>query len=587
MSADLVKQIAGTILEGFNRHFSLFQEITAAAQARFEAADWEGEIAARKERIYYYDLRVSEAIADLNARFDLDKLDKKLWQDIKRWYLWFLYEHKQPELAESFYNSVFCRLFDRSYFNNDHIFVKPGSAIDYLDMDDPVYRGYYPDSDPAPAPGGSGIRATFREILQGFGLTRPWENLERDLDLVAERFAAALQPDAAPAPHRQLHVVSSLFFRNKAAYVVGRALVGVDSQPFVMPLLLNDERRLYVDTILTEADDLALIFSFTRAYFMVNTTVPAGLVTFLQSILPSKTRADLYTSIGFQKQGKTLFYREFLHHLEHSTDQLITAPGIKGMVMSVFTLPSYPYVFKVIKDRFAPPKKTDRATVKEKYQTVKMHDRVGRMADTLEFSHVAFPVERFSGELLEELQKEITSSIYIEGGFVIIRHLYIERRMVPFNIFLEHADEEMLDRGVTSYGNAIKEMIAANIFPGDMLLKNFGVTRQNRVVFYDYDEICRMNEIQIRAVPKARSAEEEMADEPWFPVGESDFFPEQFEHFVVNHPKFRERFLERHGELLEPGYWRQVQKDILNNKRYDVFPYQQHKRFSNRSDYAG
>ena len=419
MSADLVKQIAGTILEGFNRHFSLFQEITAAAQARFEAADWEGEIAARKERIYYYDLRVSEAIADLNARFDLDKLDKKLWQDIKRWYLWFLYEHKQPELAESFYNSVFCRLFDRSYFNNDHIFVKPGSAIDYLDMDDPVYRGYYPDPDP----GGSGIRATFREILQGFGLTRPWENLERDLDLVAERFAAALQPDAAPAPHRQLHVVSSLFFRNKAAYVVGRALVGVDSQPFVMPLLLNDERRLYVDTILTEADDLALIFSFTRAYFMVNTTVPAGLVTFLQSILPSKTRADLYTSIGFQKQGKTLFYREFLHHLEHSTDQLITAPGIKGMVMSVFTLPSYPYVFKVIKDRFAPPKKTDRATVKEKYQTVKMHDRVGRMADTLEFSHVAFPVERFSGELLEELQKEITSSIYIEGGFVIIRHL--------------------------------------------------------------------------------------------------------------------------------------------------------------------
>ncbi len=583
MSADLVKQIAGTILEGFNRHFSLFQEITAAAQARFEAADWEGEIAARKERIYYYDLRVSEAIADLNARFDLDKLDKKLWQDIKRWYMWLLYEHKQPELAESFYNSVFCRLFDRSYFNNHHIFVKPGSAIDYLDMDDPVYRGYYPD----PAPDGAGIRATFREILQGFGLTRPWENLERDLDLVAGNFAAALQPDAAPAPHRQLHVVSSLFFRNKAAYVVGRALVGVDSQPFVMPLLLNDERRLYVDTILTEADDLALIFSFTRAYFMVNTTVPAGLVTFLQSILPSKTRADLYTSIGFQKQGKTLFYREFLHHLEHSTDQLITAPGIKGMVMSVFTLPSYPYVFKVIKDHFAPPKKTDRATVKEKYQTVKMHDRVGRMADTLEFSHVAFPVERFSGELLEELQKEITSSIYIEGGFVIIRHLYIERRMVPFNIFLEHAGEEMLDRGVTSYGNAIKEMIAANIFPGDMLLKNFGVTRQNRVVFYDYDEICRMNEIRIRALPEARSTEEEMADEPWFHVGESDFFPEQFEHFVVNHPKFRERFLERHGELLEPDYWKQVQKDILNNKRYDVFPYQQHKRFSNRPDYAG
>ena len=574
MSADLVKQIAGTILEGFNHHFSLFQEITRAAKERFESADWEDEIAARKERIYYYDLRVNEAIDNLNRRFDLDNLDKKLWQDIKRWYMWLLYEHKQPELAESFYNSVFCRLFDRSYFNNNHIFVKPGSAIDYLDMDDPAYRGYYPDE--------IGLRNTFGQILQSFNLTRPWENLDRDLDLVAGNFEPALRSDITPTPHRQLHVVSSLFYRNKAAYLVGRAVIGVDIQPFVIPILLNDDRQLYVDTILTEADDLALIFSFTRAYFMVDTTVPAGLVTFLQSILPSKTRADLYTSIGFQKQGKTLFYREFLHHLEHSADKLVTAPGIKGMVMSVFTLPSYPYVFKVIKDHFAPPKNIDRATVKEKYQMVKMHDRVGRMADTLEFSHVAFPVARFSDELLEELKEEITSSIHIEGGFVIIRHLYIERRMAPFNIFLDHANEEMLERGVISYGNAIKEMIAANIFPGDMLLKNFGVTRQNRVVFYDYDEICHITQIKIRSTPKPRNAEEEMAGEPWFHIDENDFFPEQFEFFVVNHPKFKERFMVHHAELLEPAYWKKVQNDILQNKRYDVFPYQQHKRFCHR-----
>ena len=574
MNSDLVKQIAETILEGFNRHFKLFQKITGAAQSRFEAADWEGEIAARKERIYYYDLRVSESIAHLNRRFDLDKLDKKLWQEIKRWYLWLLYDHKQPELAESFYNSVFCRLFDRSYFNNDHIFVKPGAAIDYLDMDAPVYRGYYPDE--------NGLRETWQAILNDFGLTRPWQNLNRDLDLIVETFAPVLQPDATPSPHRQLHVVSTLFFRNKAAYIVGRALIGVDSQPFVLPILLNENKALYVDTVLTEADDLALIFSFTRAYFMVDSKVPSGLVAFLQSILPSKTRADLYTSIGFQKQGKTLFYREFLHHLEHSTDQLITAPGIKGMVMSVFTLPSYPYVFKVIKDRFAHPKKTDRATVKAKYQTVKMHDRVGRMADTLEFSHVAFPVERFSDELLTELRNEISSSLYMDGGFVIIRHLYIERRMVPFNIFLNHADEQMLERGVTSYGNAIKEMIAADIFPGDMLLKNFGVTRQGRVVFYDYDEICHMDEIKIRDMPPPRSEEEEMSDEVWYAVSENDFFPQQFAHFVVNHPKFKSRFLAQHGDLLTPDYWRKVQNDIRQNKRYDVFPYHQQKRFCYR-----
>jgi len=574
MSADPVRQIAGTILEGFDRHFSLFQEITRAAKARFEAADWEGEDAARRERIGYYDLRVTEAIDHLSRRFDLGKLDARLWQDIKRWYMWLLYDHKQPELAESFYNSVFCRLFDRSYYNNDHIFVKPGRAIDYLDMDAPAYTGYYPDQ--------AGLRDTFRDILHSFGLQLPWEDLERDLDLIAESFRPALQPDAAPAPHRQLHVVSSLFFRNKAAYIVGRAVVGVDSQPFVLPILINDDMQLYVDTILTEADDLALIFSFTRAYFMVDTEVPSGLVAFLQSILPGKTRADLYTGIGFQKQGKTLFYREFLYHLQHSGDKLVAAPGIKGMVMCVFTLPSYPYVFKVIKDRFGAPKNIDRATVRRRYRMVKLHDRVGRMADTWEFSHVAFPVERFSDELLDELHREIASNLHIDGDSVIIRHLYIERRMLPFNIFIDHADDDMLARGVTSYGNAVKEMLAANIFPGDMLLKNFGVTRHNRVVFYDYDEVCRMDEIRIRAMPQPRTTDEEMASEPWFHVGDNDFFPQQFESFVASQPRFREKFLTRHAELLEPAYWKQVQDDIRRGKRRDVFPYQQHKRFCHR-----
>ena len=315
---------------------------------------------------------------------------------------------------------------------------------------------------------------------------------------------------------------------------------------------------------------------------MVYAHVPAGLVTFLHKILPTRSRADIYTSIGFQKQGKTLFYRQFLYHLEHSSDKLIIAPGIKGMVMTVFTLPSYPFVFKVIKDYFPPPKDIDRATVKEKYQLVKMHDRVGRMADTLEFSHVAFPIHRFSEELLEELKQTIQSSLTIEGEFVVIRHLYIERRMVPFNIYLDYADDKMLERGVKSYGNAIKEMIAANIFPGDMLLKNFGVTRHGRVVFYDYDEICHMTEVKIRKVPKARSQEEELSPEPWFHIGEDDFFPEQFEHFVVNHPKVRERFLLYHPELLDPDYWKKIQQDIVQKKRHDVFPYRQDRRFQNR-----
>jgi isocitrate dehydrogenase kinase/phosphatase len=574
MNKSLVQQVAETILHGFNRHFFRFQEITRSAKERFESADWEGEVEARKDRIYFYDQRVNETVEYIKTNLDIEDLDRSYWQDVKRQYMWLLYDHKQPELAESFYNSVFCRLFDRKYFNNRHIFVKPGAATDFLDMESPAYTSYYPDDD--------GLRSTFRKMIDSFDLRCNWQNQERDLDLLTENFESDLDSGVRPLPHRQLQVVSALFYRNMAAYLVGRALIGLEQVPFVIPLLITDDRELYVDTIITNQVDVALIFSFTRAYFMVNTDVPAGLVSFLQKILPTRSRGDIYTSIGFQKQGKTLFYREFLHHLEHSDDKLIIAPGIKGMVMSVFTLPSYPFVFKVIKDHFPPPKDIDRATVKEKYQLVKMHDRVGRMADTLEFSHVAFPVNRFSDELLEELQKEIPSSMEIEDGFFIIRHLYIERRMVPFNIYLDHSNDETIEQSVKSYGNAIKEMIAANIFPGDMLLKNFGVTRHGRVIFYDYDEICHMDDINIRSMPKARSEEEELSPEPWFHVAENDFFPEQFEHFVINHPRVRKQFQIHHADLLDPAYWQQIQKDLADKKRHDVFPYNQSIRFINR-----
>ncbi len=571
---ELDRQIAESILAGFNRHFKRFQKITRAAKSRFEQADWEGESSARKERIYFYDKRVEESTDYLKRNFGLDQINVRLWQDIKRRYLWLLYDHIQPELAESFYNSVFCRLFDSSYYNNDYIFVKPGTAVDFLDIDRPVYTSFYPATD--------GLEKCIRKLLLYYKLKRPWQNIDRDVVLISRCLEPILQSPLRPAPYQQLHVASALFFRNKAAYIVGRAMVGLEIQPIVIPVLIDDQYQLYADTVITDINEVALIFSFTRAYFMVNTEVPSGMISFLKSILPTKSHADLYTCIGFQKQGKTLFYRELLHHLMHSSDKLVIAPGIKGMVMSVFTLPSYHYVFKVIKDRFAPPKNIDRETVKKKYQMVKMHDRIGRMADTLEFSHVALPVERFSAELLEELKQTIASSLVIDEKYLIIRHLYIERRMVPFNIYLDHASNALLEASVIDYGNAIKEMIAANIFPGDMLLKNFGVTRHGRVVFYDYDEICHLNEIRVRKIPKARSPEEELSSEPWFHVGEDDFFPEQFEHFVINHPKVREKFLVHHPELLKPQFWKQVQQDILYRKRHDVFPYSRKQRFIHR-----
>jgi isocitrate dehydrogenase kinase/phosphatase len=289
-------------------------------------------------------------------------------------------------------------------------------------------------------------------------------------------------------------------------------------------------------------------------------------------------------SVGLAKQGKTLFYRDLHYHLKHSTDRFVVAPGIKGMVMLVFTLPSFPYVFKVIRERFAPPKETDRQTVMDKYLMVKLHDRVGRMADTLEYSRVALPLERFDPALVEELERECGSLVEFDGGELVLGHVYIERRMQPLNIHLEECrrdgDDAALRTALREYGNAIKELAGAGIFPGDMLLKNFGVTRHDRVVFYDYDEIQPMTEVSFRRIPAARSYEEELSAEPYWRVGDSDVFPEQFEHFLVSEPRAREIFYEYHRDLLDPAFWSAKQALVRDGLQEDVFPYPEEIRFS-------
>jgi len=330
-----------------------------------------------------------------------------------------------------------------------------------------------------------------------------------------------------------------------------------------------------------------VLFSFARAYFFVDMEVPAAYVSFLRWLMPKKPRAEMYMAVGLAKQGKTLFYRDLHYHLNHSSDRFVVAPGIKGMVMLVFTLPSFPYVFKVLRDRFAPPKDIDHETVKERYLLVKLHDRVGRMADTLEYSLVALPLERFETELLEELKRECGSQVEFDGDKLVIGHVYIERRMRPLNLHVEElradGDTERLRAVLHEYGCAIKELAGAGIFPGDMLLKNFGVTRHERVVFYDYDEIVPMTDVIFRRIPPPRDYADEVAAEPYWSVGPSDVFPEQFERFLVGDPGAREMFYEHHRDLLDPSFWLGKQERVRAGLQDDVFPYPEEIRFPRAS----
>jgi isocitrate dehydrogenase kinase/phosphatase len=580
LSSQIAFDIARTIVDGFDKHYRLFRHASKAAKRHFEIGAWPTAQQAARERIGYYDQRVQECVHILEDDYSQDELTDLVWREVKLHYIGLLSRHKQPECAETFFNSVSCQILHREYFNNDHIFVRPVVSTEYLENEEllPTYRVYYPAND--------GLRFALKRIVTNFQLDAQFSDLDRDIDWVKARMEFFFGLDK-PEANQQLQVLSSLFFRNKGAYIVGKAINGAREFPFVIPILHNRRGQLVLDTVLTDPEQVTILFSFTRAYFLVDMEVPSAYVQFLRSLMPRKPKSELYTILGLQKQGKTLFYRDFLQHLKHSSDYFQSAAGIRGLVMLVFELPSFPYVFKVIKDFYPPPKDTTRAQIKEKYLLVKHHDRVGRMADTLEYSNVAFPLARFSEELVAELKKHAPSLVEIEDERIIIRHLYIERRMVPLNIFLTDAEnsgnEALVEHAVIEYGNAIKDLIAANIFPGDMLYKNFGVTRHGRVVFYDYDEIEYITDCNFRDIPQARNEEDEMSAEPWYPIGRHDVFPEQFERFLLGNKKIRGYFLQHHPELLTRAYWQSHKERIMEGVVEDVFPYPQQIRFCNHT----
>lgn len=583
LSSQIAFDIARVILDGFDKHYRLFRASSQAARRHFERRTWKEAQAEARERIAFYDRRVQECVQALEDEYDEEELTDAVWREVKLHYIGMLTEHRQPELAETFFNSVCCNILHRTYFNNDFIFVWPTISTEYIEPRDgtPVYRVYYPAKD--------GLRSSLRRMVTNFQFSGEFADLESDIDQVEARLRALLGKQPPEANH-QIQVLSSPFFRNKGAYLVGKLVNGNQSFGFVIPVLHNRSGQLFLDTVLTDTGLIILLFSFTRAYFQVDMEVPSAYVKFLRTILPAKPRSEIYTVLGLHKQGKAAFYRDFLHHLAHSSDSFAIAPGIRGLVMVVFALPSFPYVFKVIKDHFPAPKETTRELVKEKYLLVKYHDRVGRMADTLEYSNVAFPRSRFSDQLLAELKQVAPSLVEEDGDQIIVRHLYIERRMTPLNIWLTEAeaagDEAKLEHGVREYGNAIKDLVAANIFPGDMLYKNFGVTRQGRVVFYDYDEIEYITDCNFRDIPAPRNEEDEMASEPWYHVAKNDVFPEQFGVFLLGNPKVRKVFMKHHADLLTADYWRQKQARIREGLVDDVFPYPQEVRFINHDGSA-
>ncbi|NBA97943.1 bifunctional isocitrate dehydrogenase kinase/phosphatase [Pseudomonas sp. R5(2019)] len=562
--------IARTILEGFDDYREHFRRITDGARERFERAQWQEAQHASAARINLYEEKVSEVNGRLHQAFEPEVLlDVTFWPLVKSAYITLIDPRLDDELSETWYNSIFCGLFSHDLISDGCMFIhttRPSLRAHERVAQTRLYR-----------PEGA-LASMLKAIFADYCFDVAYADLDGDLRRLEGELRENLPDWVCKDPELRVELFSSVLYRNKGAYLVGRVFTLEEQWPLVIPLLHREGRGIQIDALITDEAEVSIIFSFTRSYFMVEVAVPAEFVGFLKRILPGKHIAELYTSIGFYKHGKSEFYRALINHLANTDDRFIMAPGVRGMVMSVFTLPGFTTVFKIIKDRFAPSKNVDRSTVIEKYRLVKSVDRVGRMADTQEFSDFRFPLAKFEPECLAELLEVAASTVELEGDTVLIRHCWTERRMTPLNLYLENANDHQVREALHDYGLAIKQLAAANIFPGDMLLKNFGVTRHGRVVFYDYDEICYLTEANFRKIPPPRYPEDEMASEPWYSIGPLDVFPEEFPPFLFADSGQRRLFSQLHGELYDADYWKSLQAAIRAGKIIDVFPYRRKAR---------
>lgn len=569
MSRDLPLLIAQTILQGFDAQYGRFLEVTSGAQQRFEQADWHAVQQAMKQRIHLYDHHVGLVAEQLRCITDGKTADSDFLLQVKANYTRLLPDYPRFEIAESFFNSVYCRLFDHRALLPERLFVFSSQPERrFRTIPRPLAKDFFPTG---------GWEPLLAKLLADLPLRLPWQDRARDVGYIASHLNETFGNDVLRQSH--LQVANELFYRNKAAWLVGKLITPGGTLPFLLPIHRSEEGQLVVDTCLTTHAEASIVFGFARSYFMVYAPLPAATVEWLREILPGKTTAELYMAIGCQKHGKTESYREYLHYLARSDEQFIEAPGIRGMVMLVFTLPGFDRVFKIIKDRFAPQKEMNAAHVRACYQLVKEHDRVGRMADTQEFENFVLEKRQIAPALMALLQQEVAEKITDLGDRIAISHLYIERRMVPLNIWLEQASGQSLRDAIEEYGNAIRQLAAANIFPGDMLFKNFGVTRHGRVVFYDYDEICYMTEVNFRDIPPPRYPEDELAGEPWYSVSPGDVFPEEFRHWLCADPRIGPLFEEMHADLFRAEYWRSLQARIRSGHIEDVYAYRRRQRF--------
>jgi isocitrate dehydrogenase kinase/phosphatase len=538
---------AGTIAEHFRSYNEEFGRITRRAALNFLAEDWPSAQADAVARIELYEQRVTGCVAAMAEALGHSKTDTALWSDIKRAHEMLVARRPDGDFYRTFFNSVSREMFGTVGVNAEveYCATNVGRASGAVPLR--VYRV------------GGSLPAAVREIIADLPFGAAIDDQDAAVHRISAEIGRYFESGRQSGAPESIELLEPVFYRGMHAFAVGRLIGDASITPLV--IAFTNSRGVRVDAVMLSRADVGSLFGYARSYFQVDLPVVSAAITLLRSFMPRKPIDELYTVLGRAKQGKTERYFALQRHLGASIDSFVHAPGERGLVMIVFTLPSHDLVFKVIRDHFGAPKACTRADVMERYQFVFRHDRAGRLVDAQEFRRLRLPRARFMPALAEELLRDAAHSCRIEGDDLIVEHCYIERRLRPLNLFLREAEPAAAEAAIIDYGNSLRDLAASNVFPGDLLLKNFGVTSHRRVIFYDYDELCLLTDCVFRELPQPSCEEEELSAEPWFHCGPHDVFPEQWLPFLSFPPALREVFLKAHSELLTAAWWRAQQAE--------------------------
>lgn len=574
---------AGLTLIAFDGFNAAFQTMTRRANRRFEAKDWLGGRADAADRLDAYDKSLDEVAVNLEN--DLAELSREqsVWVAAKQRFATLVAQRFDIDRAETFFNSVTRRMLMTVGINREveFFYLHPKSTV--IHQKNTVHRSYARMADTS---------SVVRSILNDLPFHVPYEDIDRDADLVAREIDLCLWPVIGLEKTYSIDVVRAVFYRNKGAYIVGRILVDTQRIPLVIPLL-NGESGIYVDTVLLHESEASIVFSFAYSYFFVDVERYDALIDFLRSMIPHAQMEELYTSLGYNRHGKTEFYRE-LHRFVHvSKEQFVIAPGLEGAVMIVFTLQHYGFVFKVIKDRpcflrssLDTPKGITQEQVRHRYDFVSHRDRAGRMVDTQEFENLRFKKKRFSNELLSEFTLAAKNNVTITNEYVVIHHVYVQRKVTPLPVYFQsEKDPEAIRHVLIDFGYFLKDIAASGVFPCDLFNTwNYGVTHWGRVVLYDYDDVLPIERITFREKPLPRNEMEETEpEENWIVATDEDFFVDEIERYSGIPKPLTGVFKSIHGDLYTLRFWDALTERLGRGEIFDVIPYDRNKRFHDRA----